>query len=1124
MYHDFYLFIFVYCYLFAFLFLYAACVHVFLCVFVCVDLFVMHFFNNSFFCCCCCCLSCSFSVTWEIVVNFIGYLRRMAFSSGRSSSTDSSSSSLLYRLGEEGEAEALAPHFELTTIMHELEEPILSMDSQCDVMALLGEKGRLVVRDTVQDIKPLIAAIRNPYRVFLDPTGSHTLVAATDGEMCYFSSRQRKVSGHFLLQHRAGARDGAMTATSAPLLTTSNNVAECVCWLPVKKKKEPNFTTTKVHCLVGTKLGGFVFEVKIDVGGDGAVKASCRQCLQLPAGDFQSPLASIQVERVNSLWLIFFSTATRLYRAEGEASCPMDLIEKVAKEPELLHIRESSATSDVSARGAVVLYRPGVGMPAQSYAWTSTSGIVHGLMNRCIHHDLSKSEASIFGWSGATAVVNEQLLALTKVKQPTHDAGAFSSSSSHALPQTKMPMEVALTAFHMILLYNDRLVVLNHPAGLTWRGLSSTLHGDCPYACEIEERIRFDPFRATRKLPELRGIVRDTAARKIYIFGKNILWELQVEQEHRQQWWLFLYRAVNRNESLSLRKRFFQAAYNISKYRASSKNIVQLLRGKFFLQIGAIQYATDILADCDRFEDIYDLLVSLRNYKVLQLYVEKRYKLLSKYALDTPVMQTQLACLFALIVMQRLNGITRSEVSEKTSVEATASLNTFIEQNIKEKPAFFKRRSYNDLIARLLEGQGRLELALCFAERIKKAHYLLTYHVSHGNYIQAADVLSTLARRTETLELWYEFSPVLMKKCPIRLTTAMLRVGTRDSQGEAYMLLQLERLIPIFIQYSPEMNEDPSNREHQVIIFLERCITKFDCVSTVVHDYYLSLLAQHDGERLEEFLESSLFYSVDFALRRCLEARRYRQCVGLYRRLHLYEDAIRTALECSEPSHGTDEEWPALRVAKDVLRSLPNNMESSKVKKLWLIVAQSVLEKCNARMALSVVEDSGGILKLEDILGEISDSLVVQEFKDSICKSLDAYTSSIAALREQQLEASQISENIKQEIAQLQDRFGYITARQRCMLCHHLLLRGSAPYFIYPDCQHAVHEACAVSKLEEIGGLEAFLADEGLPRQFLEGVTSTSDLAQMECVLCGEASIIEIDIPLFVEDHSWSVE
>ncbi|KEG08433.1 hypothetical protein DQ04_07201040 [Trypanosoma grayi] len=387
-----------------------------------------------------------------------------------------------------------------------------------------------------------------------------------------------------------------------------------------------------------------------------------------------------------------------------------------------------------------------------------------------------------------------------------------------------------------------------------------------------------------------------------------------------------------------------------------------------------------------------------------------------------------------------------------------------------------------------------------------------------------------------------------MKKCPIRLTTAMLRAVGRDAQGAPYMLLQLERLIPVFIQYTPQMNEDPSNGEHQVIIFLERCITKFDCVSTVVHNYYLCLLAHNDGERLEElpesfsgerleeFLESSLFYTVDFALRRCLEARRYRQCVGLYRRLHLYEDAIRTALECSEPRHHSTtifsgssnknggEEWPALRVVKEMLKSLPDSVEPAKQKKLWLIAAQCVMEKDSTPAALAVVEDSGGMLKLEDILGDIGDSSIIQNFKDAICKSLGAYTTSIAALKEQQLEASRISESLKQEVSYLQHRFRYVTTRQRCLLCHRPLLQGSAPYLIYPNCRHAVHEACAVAKLSEIGGLEVFVADEGLPRQFLEGITSTNDLAQMECVLCGEAAILEVDIPLFVEDPSWSVE
>lgn len=1055
----------------------------------------------------------------------------MAYLGGRSSSTQSTTSSLpfgaLRRCGGEVEAEEAAPHFELIALVHELEEPLLSVDCQSDVMALLGELGQLVVRDTAWDSPPLTRTVRNPYRVFLHPAGDHTLVAATDGGMYYFSLRNRRATGHFILQHRHGLKDWV----AASLLTTSNNVAECVCWLPGAKTEAAEQAAASLQCLVGTKLGGFVFQVTVNVSADGTTDFSCRQCLQLPAGCYQTPVASIHAERLDFMWVVFIATATRLYRAEGKAESPTALLDNITAGHAKLHVRESDAALESAARGTLALYRPGVDHPAQSYAWTSAAGVVHGLMNRPMDHDLCKSEAAIFEWDNATAVANEQLLALTKVMQSPHVKATVpshpSSSSSlfsdgHALPVTKMPMEVALTAFHMILLYDDRLVVLNHPAGLSWRTASSTLHHESPYAFEIEERIRFDPFRTTRKPPVLRGIVRDTAARKTYIFGKDLVWELQVEQEHRHQWWLFLCRAMNDNEPLSLRKRFYQAAYNLCRYHAPSRNLVQLLRGRFYLHIGAVQHATDILADCDRFEDVYHLLVSLRNSKVLHLYVEKRYKLLAKCALNKPFMRPQLASLLALLVVLRLDNITRCGAGAEKASEATASLNAFLHEAIVEQPELFGNTTYSDFIARLLDGEGRPELSLPYAECTKKVRYLLTHYVSRGAYLKAADVLSTYSRHPDTLEVWYEFAPVLMKKCPIRLTTGMLRAVARDARGETYMLLRIERFIPVFIQYTPTMNEDPDNGEHQVIVFLGHCITKFGCVSTAVHDYYLSLLARSDGERLEEFLETSIFYSVDFALRRCLEARRYRQCVDLYRRLHLYADAIRTALHCSEPAHG-DEEWPALRVVKDIFKSISGNMEPSKLKKLWLIVVRCVLEKCSAGTALTVLEDSNGVLKLEDVLEDIDDGAVVQNFKDAICKSLDAYSTSIKALRDQQHEASLLSEGLKVEISQLQHRFGYITARQRCVLCCRPLLKGFGPYLIYPNCRHAVHEACAISKLVDIGGVEAFVADEGLPKQFFENVTSTRDLAQMDCVVCGEASILEIDLPLFSEDDSWSL-
>ncbi|KAH9593004.1 Pep3/Vps18/deep orange [Trypanosoma melophagium] len=1078
----------------------------------------------------------------------------------RSASSSSSSSSLLpanLQSSVPGE-EAAAPQFELTAVVHELREPLLHADCQADVMALLGSSGALILRDGRRDGPPLAAAVRNPHRVFVDPSGTHTLTAASDGLVYYYSPHRRRVTGHFTLQQRGFTRDGIMSS-----FTANNNVAECVYWLPTSESEgtgtrttttseaviaedsshtataTSSSSTTIVRCLIGTKIGGFVFEVSMEVPMEsGTVKTVCRQCLQLPTSSFQSPVASIQAERVNSLWVVFISTPNKLYRIEGEADSPTALLDRAAAEPDIIHLREVFSAQDSSARGVFTMYRPGEGMPAQSYAWTSTAGIVHGLFNRSIERGLCKSEAVLFGWNDASTVVNEQLLALTKIKQfessTTHGTSSSSdnvttSSRSHSIPREKMPMEVSLTAFHMVLLYNDRLVVLNHPAGLTWRSSSSTLQGDFPYSCEIEEKIRFDPFRGARNTQELIGIIRDVTARKMYIFGKNHVWELHVEQEHRQQWRLFLYRAMNTNESLPLRKRFFYAAYQLCKYNTPCKNLVQILRGKFFLQIGAIRHATDILADCDRFEEVYQLLISLQNNKVLQWYVEKRYKMLLKFALNKQAMVTQLACLLALIVIQRLDRITRSEIGGEKSIEASSSLSEFLEESIIEQPYLFENTAYAELIGRLLKDQGRPELALRYAEKMNKLHYLVTYHVSQGEYTQAADILASHARRVDTLEIWYEFAPILVKKCPIRLMRAMLRAVARDAQGTPYMLLKLERLIPVFIQYTPEMNEEPNNKEHQVIIFLEHCIRKFDCVSTVVHNYYLSLLAQHDVDRLEEFLESSLFYSVDFALRRCLEARRYRQCVGLYRRLHLYEDAIRIALECSAPLHrkssnSNDEDWPALRMVKDLLKSLTDSVEASKLKKLWRIVAQYVMEKDNTRAALDVVEDSNGVLKLEDVLGDITDSNVLQNFKDAICKSLDAYTSTITVLKEQQVEANQIAEGLKQEISQLQHRFGYITARQCCILCHRGLLQGSAPYLIYPNCRHAVHEACAVLRLEAIGGLEAFFSDGGLPRQFLEGVTCSKDLAQVECVLCGEASILEIDVPLFEEDASWSVE
>lgn len=172
-------------------------------------------------------------------------------------STSSHSSLPFCRYVGEVDSEGVAPHFELMTLAHELEEPICSMDCQSDVLALLGETGRLIVRDTTQDSPPFTTTIRNAHHVFLHPAGGHMLVAATDGEMHFFSLRNSRAAGRFVLQRRNGLRDWA---AATPLLsTTGNNVAECVCWLPAPRQTGAGRPSTSLHCLVGTKHGGLIF-------------------------------------------------------------------------------------------------------------------------------------------------------------------------------------------------------------------------------------------------------------------------------------------------------------------------------------------------------------------------------------------------------------------------------------------------------------------------------------------------------------------------------------------------------------------------------------------------------------------------------------------------------------------------------------------------------------------------------------------------------------------------------------------------------------------------------------------------------------------------------------------------
>ena len=1002
--------------------------------------------------------------------------------------------------------EPVKPTYELLSITHEMvDDDLLCFDCQKDVMALLGEKGRIIIHDLDDaNAKAIVGSVRQPNKIFVSPNGLHVLVSSKEGELHYFNVKNKKAQTHFPVSSQGASRtaDGALLA-----------VIESVYWSNAGGTEKSTGTI-----IAGSRIGGLIFELKIDCTPQGASCTVCRVLAEVDIGEY-TPITTIDVERVNDETIVFVSTPGRLLRASGDELKPEKLIAS-AFSSNMYTMEDIQGSSEV--KGSLSIFRSSPSSKAQSYVWGNGMGICHAIFNHKAEKNDGDDDEDDPDLDDLDPIVNNSALLLARTAP-----GGKQAAGKYQLPE-KAPTDVLATAFHVILVYDERLIVLGHPPGLTWRPLS----GSDIQEHDIADRVRFDPFRY-RRVKKILGIVRDVSQRRMYVYNAHSVWELIISSEHKTQWKLFLERASDEDEPLHLRQRYFKAAYNLCRNEPARRDLVQFTRGMFLLRSEKYEAATSVLAECNKFEEVYFSLMQLRKPKVLLWFLEKRYLFVVKNRKGKLAMQAQIACLAVLLVQQKLEAVGRVEAKstakqDNLQIENTREakeLTQFVVSAVKSNYHMFEDGPFYHMVSRLITSQGRVSTMLVFAEKLQHVHYTISYCITQRNYKHACDVLNKFCRDERLVDVWYEFAPQIIGQCPVKLITGMLRMSAKDDDGNPYQLLDVERLVPTFLSYKPEMNETGDTEDHQVITFLEQSINKFGCYSTVVHDFYVSLLAVYDLARLTDFLESpTSYFTVEFALRRCLDLQRFPQCIPLYKRLGLYEDAITTALECSRPEMSGH--WAGLEQAKQILQEVAGEMDAVLAKRLWLLIAERVIDKLGTRQALAVVEESNGALKLEDVLSKINDSTVIQNFKEAVCRSLDEYTTAITELNTSQREAKMISESIKGEISQLRHRFGYVTSKQRCELCKKGLLQGFSAFLVYPSCRHVFHESCVVQRLEELGGTSAFQSDPELPVGYLDGVCTTEDLAEVECVFCGECAILEIERPFFMagEDESWNVD
>lgn len=110
------------------------------------------------------------------------------------------------------------------------------------------------------------------------------------------------------------------------------------------------------------------------------------------------------------------------------------------------------------------------------------------------------------------------------------------------------------------------------------------------------------------------------------------------------------------------------------------------------------------------------------------------------------------------------------------------------------------------------------------------------------------------------------------------------------------------------------------------------------------------------------------------------------------------------------------------------------------------------------RSAMQFLENTN-ILKIEDILPFFPDFVVIDDFKEEIAHALEGYSAHIDDLKREMDDATRTAESIKQDIAELKNRFVTIDAGERCSVCSQPLL--TRQFYVFP-CQHTFHADCLI--------------------------------------------------------------
>lgn len=621
---------------------------------------------------------------------------------------------------------------------------------------------------------------------------------------------------------------------------------------------------------------------------------------------------------------------------------------------------------------------------ARQLAWLTGPGIYHGMLS---FHDQQV---------GDSVIESANLLPYPAMALESKD------EQGHEETVAEIPLSIALTEFHFILLYRDRIMAISSM--------------DDRVACE--EPLPLQPHE------RVIAMAVDESRRTYWIYTDASIFELVVRQEDRDVWQVYL----NRNNH--------DQALQYAKTTAQRELVLSSQGDRFFREGRQIQAAQCYAQTFNRtFEEIVLKFIDSTERDALRYYLVMRLERLRKSDLMQRMM---LATWLVEIYLAKINELEDVAAAEEASqnVDNYRIEMDLLQEELRQFLLTYRDNLDSKTIFGLITRHGRTDFMLHYAAVVGEHSRIVRHWIQEEEWQRAIGALD----EQPSLDLYYRFAGLLIRHAPAETTNSWMR-----REG-----LEPKRLMPAMLRYK----HDATAPDH-VVRYLHHVIDQ-GATDPAIHNFLLSLLARKGSESsaLLDFINrgtprSEPCYDLDYALRICSSHGRTEACVRILAKMNNFESAVDLAIQAANVDLACN---CADAVQGDVTLR----------KKLWLKIAHYIVkDKQDISVAMDFLSRTE-LLSIEDILPIFPDFTIIDSFKDEICNALESYSNRIEVLKTEMDQATESAESIRLDTQRLANRFVSVGENQKCGLCEEAVLQRQ--FYVFA-CSHAFHADCLVAEV-----------------------------------------------------------